>query len=497
MPIPRPEPGELIALAKDVGLALSHDRACEFLTIMEGSFRAYDLVESLDLSAASPVHSRKVTAVKPAHPLNAWYATCETSAATEGKLVGRTVVLKDNIMMAGVPMANGSAILDGFVPSEDATVVTRLLAAGASIRGKAVCENFCMSGASYTSATGPVLNPHDRRRSAGGSSSGCAALVASGEVDMAVGGDQGGSIRIPSSHCGIVGMKPTHGLVPYTGIIPIEATLDHAGPMTRTVADNALMLEVLAGPDGLDARQNGAPAQDYTRALARDPKGMKVGILCEGFTVEHMDPEVAAIVRDAAGRLAAAGVELVDVSIPEHHIADKVWAPIGLEGLTRQMIEGLGMGFNWRGRYSPDLMDAMSDWRARAEELPVTLQLSLLTGRWALAQNGGRSYAKAQNLSLRMRAAYDAKLAGVDALFMPTLPYVAPLLPDADTSLAEFMTRALGVNVSTSQFDVTGHPAISVPCGRSNGLPVGAMLVGPWYGESCVYTLAAALERAS
>lgn len=148
------------------------------------------------------------------------------------------------------------------------------------------------------------------------------------------------------------------------------------------------------------------------------------------------------------------------------------------------------MGFNWRGQYAPELMEAMQDWKLRAEELPITLQISLLTGTWALRQTQGKSYAKAQNLSLKMRAAYDAALGGVDALLMPTLPYVAPKLPDAETSLADFMQRALGVNVSTSQFDVTGHPALTVPCGEVDGLPVGAMFVGPWYGEANLYRVA-------
>lgn len=486
----RPDTQQLIALGSELGLTLTKERAAEMSEIMEGSFQAYDLCDALDDSPEKPVYPRRVTSHLPEHALNAWYATCDLVGAEEGPLAGRTVALKDNIFLAEVPMANGSSLLEGFIPSRDATVVTRLLEAGARIAGKAVCENFCMSGASFTSASGPVLNPKDPTRSAGGSSSGCAALVANGDVDMAVGGDQGGSIRIPSSHCGIIGMKPTHGLVPYTGIMPIEATLDHAGPMTRTLADNALMLSVLAGPDGLDPRQQGMPAQDYPASLERGGIGMKVGLLEEGFSVEGMQPEVAKTVRAFAERLEEAGVEVVPVSIPEHHIADKVWAPIGLEGLTRQMMEGLGMGFNWRGQYAPELMEAMQDWKLRAEELPITLQISLLTGTWALRQTQGKSYAKAQNLSLKMRAAYDAALGGVDALLMPTLPYVAPKLPDAETSLADFMQRALGVNVSTSQFDVTGHPALTVPCGEVDGLPVGAMFVGPWYGEANLYRVA-------
>ena len=177
----------------------------------------------------------------------------------DGPLRGRTVVIKDNIMVADVPMANGSRTLEGYVPEVDATVVTRILDAGGTIVGKATCEGLCLSGGSHTSATGPVHNPHRRGHSAGGSSSGCAVLVALGEVDMAVGCDQGGSIRMPSSFCGTVGMKPTFGLVPYTGIMPIEITADHVGPMTAdVVGQRACCSRCLAGPDGLDPRQIGS-----------------------------------------------------------------------------------------------------------------------------------------------------------------------------------------------------------------------------------------------
>ena len=152
-------------------------------------------------------------------------------------------------------MMNGTSTLEGYVPDVDATIVTRILDAGGFILGKAVCESLCFSGGSHTSDTGPVRNPHNTDYTTGGSSSGSAALVAAGEVDLAIGGDQGGSIRIPASWCGIYGLKPTYGLVPYTGIFPIELTLDHTGPMARSVADVALLLEAIAGPDGLDPRQ--------------------------------------------------------------------------------------------------------------------------------------------------------------------------------------------------------------------------------------------------
>ncbi len=185
---------------------------------------------------------------------NAWYYKSSVKGAREGKLKGKTVVLKDNIMLAGVPMMNGAASLEGYVPDFDATVVTRILDAGGEIVGKAHCECFCLSGGSHTNATGAVHNPRKMGYSAGGSSSGSAALVAAGEVDMAFGGDQGGSIRMPSSFCGVYGLKPTWALVPYTGIMPIEIFIDHTGPMTSSVADNAPLLEVIAGEDGYDPR---------------------------------------------------------------------------------------------------------------------------------------------------------------------------------------------------------------------------------------------------
>src|SRR5258707_1988897 len=161
-------------------------------------------------------------------------------------------------------MMNGSAAVEGFIPRHAATLVNRRLDEGGVITGKAVCEDLCFSGGSHTSATGPVRNPWDNSRSAGGSSSGSAALVAAGHADLALGGDQGGSIRIPAAFCGVVGHKPTHGLVPYTGAVPIEVTLDHPCPITTTVRDAALILRVLAGPDGFDPRQRACPPdRDY------------------------------------------------------------------------------------------------------------------------------------------------------------------------------------------------------------------------------------------
>src|SRR3954465_12249712 len=231
------------------------------------------------------------------NPHGAWYVKTSIKGKPGGKLAGRRVALKDNVCLAGVPMMIGAELLEGYVPDVDATVVERILDAGGEIAGKAVCEYYCVSGGSHTSSTGPVQNPRKHGFTTGGSSSGraasgAAALVAAGGVPMAIGGDQAGSIRIPAAYCGIVGMKPTFGLVPYTGIGPLEITLDTAGPMTMNVADNALLLEVLAGPDGLDTRQHQVPRVDkYTEALKQGRELVRIGGLQEGFGHHNAHPE--------------------------------------------------------------------------------------------------------------------------------------------------------------------------------------------------------------
>src|SRR3954452_4166653 len=191
-------------------------------------------------------------------------------------------------------MTTGASTLAGYVPDVDATIVTRILDAGGTIVGKSHCEFYCLSGGSHTSALGPVHNPRRMGYSAGGSSSGSGALVAAGEVDMALDGDQGGSIRMPASFCGIYGMKATHGLVPYTGIMPIEIFVDHTGPMTANVADNALLLEVLAGPDGYDPRQYDVKVHPYTQALGKGVGGMRIGVVTEGFQQANAEEDVNA-----------------------------------------------------------------------------------------------------------------------------------------------------------------------------------------------------------
>jgi len=498
MPVTRPTVAQVRALADDLGFTLSDADAQSFLGLMAGTFAAYDAV------AAMPDH---IPAVRyPRTPgyrpegaenrYNAWYVKTTVKGAQTGKLAGKTIVLKDNVCLAGVPMMNGASTLEGYVPDVDATIVTRMLDAGGTIVGKAHCEYFCFSGGSHTCAAGPVHNPRKPGYSAGGSSSGSAALVAAGEVDMAIGGDQGGSIRIPASYCGIYGMKPTHGLVPYTGIMPIELTLDHAGPMTATVADNALLLEVLAGADGLDPRQYAPRTAPYTEALGRGVDGLRIGLVKEGFGHHNSEKDVDARVRSAAAVFGKLGAKVGEVSVPMHAMGPAIWSPIALEGATELMMKGNGFGTNWRGLYVTSLIDAHSAWRHRADELSDTLKLSMLLGHYFVKHHRGHFYAKAQNLSRKLRDAYDAALADFDVLVMPTLPLKATPLPPADAPREVSIQRAFEMISNTAPFDATGHPAMSLPCGQSDGLPIGLMLIGKHWEESTIYRAAHAFEQA-
>jgi amidase len=498
MTVRRPTTDQLQEIVFDLGMDLQPEILEQFRHLMEGSIASYDVVDALP-DEKPVVRYPRTPGYRPGaeeNQYNAWYIKTTVKGAPGGKLAGKTVVLKDNVCLAGVPMMNGASTLEGYVPDLDATIVTRMLDAGATILGKAHCEYFCLSGGSHTSAAGAVHNPHKHGYSAGGSSSGSAALVAAGEAAMAIGGDQGGSIRIPSAFCGIYGMKATWGLVPYTGVMPIESTIDHTGPMTATVADNALLLEVLAGEDGLDPRQYAPKVTSYTEALGRGCAGMKIGVVKEGFGWPNSEPDVDAKVKAAAGVLAKQGASVEEISLPMHRIGKDIWAPIALEGLQVQMMNGNGMGFNWKGLYTVGLLDAHAAWRERANDLSDSLKISMFLGEYFVRHYRGRYYAKAQNIARRLRAAYDTALGTYDLLLMPTLPVKATPIPPADAPLALYLQRAFEMIANTSPFDVTGHPAMTVPCGMGDGLPIGAMLIGKHWDEGTIYRAAAAFERA-
>jgi amidase len=497
MKFKQPTVDDVQAVATDLGLKLSEADARTMHGLMGPLLQSYEYLEAAPnaLPAAKYSHRPHHFPKPDDNPLNAWYVRTSIKGAASGPLSGRTVAIKDMIFVADVPLANGASVLEGFVPDFDATVVTRVLDAGAEIAGKAACEYFCVSGGSSTASTGVIENPRKAGFSAGGSSSGCAALVGGGYVDMAIGSDQAGSVRAPASWSGICGMKPTFGLVPFTGAFSQETCIDHLGPMTSNVADNALLLEVLAGDDGYDGRQQQPTIHKYTAALGGSVKGMRIGIVREGFGRPASGQDVDACVRAAAARLARMGATVVDVSIPEHGPGIAIWAGIILDGL-RETLNMSGLGSNYRGLYSPALFDHLEHWADRLAETPANVQILVMLGKY-LERYHGRFYVRAKNLSFRLRAAYDAALRDCDLLLMPTTQRKSQPVPKTlqGVSAEEVFALTL-VNIeNTCQFDVTGHPAMSIPCGLRDGLPIGLMLVAKHFDEPAIYRAAHAFEQ--
>ncbi|MCH2172437.1 amidase [Myxococcota bacterium] len=498
MPIPEPTLEQFVELADQLDLELPTAQI-ETLHRMTNAFLAgFGIAEGLANEVPEPEFPARPH-WKPSaeeNSLGAWVTRTSVQTSDTGRLAGRTLALKDNIALAGVPMSGGTGFLSEYSPDVDASVVTRVLAEGAEIVGKSACEYLSASAGSHTCYTGPVHNPHRRGHSAGGSSSGSGALVASGEVDLALGGDQGGSIRFPASYCGIVGMKPTHGLVPYTGILSIDSHIDHTGPMTANVADNALLLEVLAGPDGTDPRQLTCQTHQYTRALGRGAQGLRIGILEEGFGGATADPSVEESVRSAAECLEAAGAEVRSLSVPLHAVAGALVGTFLVVGGI-ELLRGGGFATHSESDVPVGLPEAFEGWRRHAAQFPPNVQVMLLAGVHG-ARHGSRAlYAKALRARRAVRAAYDEALAEVDVLLMPTTPHTAPPLPEPGAELADLFAAGGAGVANTAQFDVSGHPALSVPCGWVDGLPTGCMLVGRHFEEPVLYRLAEVIEQNS
>ena len=493
-----PSASTIKELAGEMGFTVDDATAEEMRTFWAPFTDAFNHVEETP-DDLPPVKYERGAWSRPdrsENPHGGWYVKARIEGAADGPLKGRTVAIKDSACVAGIPMMNGASVLEGYVPDIDATVVTRLLDAGATILGKSVCEYFCVSGGSNTSASDIAESPRNPGHTPGGSSTGSAALVASGEVDMALGGDQAGSIRIPASMSGIVGIKPTFGLIPYTGIMGIETTVDHTGPMTENVADNALFLESMAGEDGLDPRQRVPKVDSYTDALGGDVRGMRIAVVSEGFGRYDSLPDVDATVRAAARQLESLGAQVTEVSIPMHMTGLAIWGGICADGMYYTMFRGYGFGKNIGGVYPTSLIDEMARAASRAEEFPHTFRFGLLLGRYTDKAYGGHFHAKAQNQRRLLRAAYDAVLAENDLLLMPTAAMTTSKIPPRDAPFLETMGHCWEAIGNTAPFNVSHHPAISIPCGMGAGdKPVGLMLVGRHFEETTLYRAAHAYEQ--
>lgn len=498
MSVPRPSTADISALATELGYTAVVDDAEQYTAMITGMLGVYDALDAVPetpvLTGRAPVAHTIPSEVEDPH--NAWAVRASIPGAANGPLAGVRLGVKDSIMVAGLPMANGTDVLAGYVPTADATVVTRALAAGAEVVGKTTNEYFCMSGGSHTAASGPVHNPHRRGTSSGGSSSGSAVALVTGDADMTLGADQAGSIRMPASWSGIVGLKPTYGLVPYTGIAPLEGFFDHVGPMTRTVTDNARFLTVLAGSDGIDPRQRDIHVGNYLATIEDGVSGLRIGVLQEGFGGPNAEAGVDQAVRAATESLRDRGAVVEDVSVPLHHLGGALWTAIAIEGMAETALRNQGFAFGRPDHYPVDMMEHLFGRRADVDGRPANVLLFTLVGHYVNAQQGRLNYAKAVNRTRTLRAAYDQALQSYDVLVTPTTPQTARPLPDPAAGPGASIQAAIEMSANTTPFNITHHPALSVPCGTVDGLPVGLQLIGRHFDEAVLYRVGRALETA-
>jgi amidase len=281
-----------------------------------------------------------------------------------------------------------------------------------------------------------------------------------------------------------------------TGGMPISYSVDHAGPMCSSAENVARLLTAIAGPDPCDPRTANARVGDYMTALTRGAKGLRIGVLKEGFAHPASDPATGEKVRAALADLRRLGAEVEEISIPLHYDGPHIWTGVILEGAAEQMIKGYAMGNNWPGYYATSLQEAFArGWRSRPDDVSETVKLVLLLGEHMHRNYHNRYHARAQNLRVLLRQAYDGALQRFDMLAMPTIPFPATEIPPADAPRELYVDAALNMQQNTCPFDVSGHPALTVPCGKVDGLPVGMMLVGAHFDEAKLIQAAKAFEE--
>ncbi|KAG8162662.1 hypothetical protein KVR01_007140 [Diaporthe batatas] len=490
------------------------------------------------------------TSIRPSpseNPMNGWSHRTIIRSSAEGLLSGKTIAVKDNVSIAGIPLTGGtqpfhlSKDTPYPISSFDAPVITRVLEAGGTITGTSTCENYCMSALSFSSATGPVDNPWLRGYECGGSSSGSAALVGVksvkrqrekdglphddlGEgVDLAIGGDQGGSIRMPAAYSGIYGLKPTHGLVPYTGLSSLHPSIDHCGPMAGSIRDTALLLTVLAGWDGLDPRMTPeTPLRQNVKAYHEildeaiekrktsghwDSKaaatGLRIGLVKEAWTAPQLSEEVAAVTKKAGQRFAALGATVEEVSISMHAMGSTIFSAVEGPEMADVFIHDKQPDcLSWpMEQVVPGKSDAQ--WYETMNKSAPTVVSALISGEF-VKRNRDKFPPAARKKAIthahELRAAYDEALERFDVLITPCNPTVGMKHLDPDLSVVEKYELALGNTWNTCPFNLTGHPGLVIPVGwgktedGQGRLPVGMQMVGRRWDETTLFFVAAAWE---
>jgi len=407
----------------------------------------------------------------------------------DAPLAGVPIAVKDNICTRGLRTTASSRMLEAFVPPFDATVVSRLDAAGAVVVGKTNCDEFAMGSSNETSAFGPVRNPWALDRSPGGTSGGSAAAVAAGLAPVALGSDTGGSVRQPSSLCGVVGLKPTYGRVSRYGLIAHGSSLDQIGPIARGAHDAAIVLGVIAGIDAADSTSAPEPIPDYAAALTGDVRGTRIGV--PRALLEHgVDPEVAQASAAALDVLQARGATLVDVDLPHARYATPVYYLVSTAEASSNLARYDGVRYGFRAG-GPDLRAMYGQTRGRGFGAEVKRRIML--GTYVLSAGYYDAYyLKAQQVRTLILRDYDRAFERVDVVAMPTSPVPAFKLGER---IADPLQMYL-VDVFTVSANLSGLPAINVPCGFTVGrLPIGLQLTGRRFDEATLLRMADAYER--
>jgi aspartyl-tRNA(Asn)/glutamyl-tRNA(Gln) amidotransferase subunit A len=406
-------------------------------------------------------------------------------------LLGVPVALKDNLCTRGIATTASSRILEHYVPPYDATVVERLVAAGAVVVGKTNCDEFAMGSSTENSAFMPTRNPWDRDRTPGGSSGGSAAAVAARMVPLSFGSDTGGSIRQPAALCGVVGLKPTYGRVSRYGLLAFASSLDQVGPIATTVADAALALEVIAGRDGRDATSTAAPVERYTEALTGDVRGLRIGVP-RGLLKDGVDPEVLAAFDAALLVLQEHGAAIVDVELPYTAQAIPVYYLIATAEASSNLARYDGVRYGFRAEAAS--LGEMYD-RTRDRGFGAEVKRRILLGTYVLSAGYYDAYyLKAQQVRTLIRRDYEAALGAADVVAMPTSPTPAFKLGERTADPLQMYLA----DIFTVGANLAGLPSIAVPCGFTAGrLPCSIQLTGRPLDEATVLRAGDAYTRAT
>jgi amidase len=483
-------------------IQLEAGEAEQLLPVVAGLVSTVDRTDGLDLAELGlPSSNRETRSYQPSRdedPFNVFISKCRVEGAAEGPLVGYTVGLKDNISLVGVPTTNGSRITP-YMPSLDAVVVERILAAGGTIVGKLNMDDFGTTGTGETSAFGPPRNPVNPSHSAGGSSGGSGAAVRAGEVDLALGVDQGGSGRIPAAFCGVVAVKATHGLVPSFGITHIDHTLDCITPIARTVGDAARFLEVIAGRDWRDPQWvRGEIRTGSYAAAVTGVDGLSVAVIEEAWSEAICSPAVLDGARRAARVLEEGGATVTRISLPLWEYALAIFQPY-IACLVANMFRSEGIGYGHLGAVDADVVEGLANaGGVESSKLAKQLKCWVIADRYLHDRYANAPYARLQNLRIVFREQVSRALQDYDLLLTPTLPLTAPRLLEGNPSFSEISGRTSGSLVyNTAPLNLSGHPALSIPSGADDaGLPTAVQLVAAHFDEATAFRAAFELEKA-